>query len=94
MSLSYQAELKAMKASGTSHWQILVASTINGAKISEKEIEFASVKVGKKANLILLDASPIDDFENLTKINKVINNGVAFNPEELLKDAPADLAQR
>jgi len=91
---SYQAELKAMKTSGMSNWQILVASTINGAKILDKETEFGSVAVGKKANLILLDASPIDDLENLTKINKVINNGVVFNPEDLLKDTPEDLAQR
>jgi imidazolonepropionase-like amidohydrolase len=91
---SYLAELKAMKASGMSNWQILVASTINGAKILDKEKEFGSVKVGKKANLILLDASPIDDLENLTKINKVINNGMVFNPEDLLKDTPEDLVQR
>ncbi len=91
---SYQAELKAMHASGMSNWQILVASTINGAKILDKEKEFGSVAVGKKANLILLDASPIDDLENLTKIDKVINNGTVFNPEHLLKDKPEDLAQR
>jgi len=29
---SYQAELKAMKESGMSNWQVLVASTINSAK--------------------------------------------------------------
>ncbi len=91
---SYQAELKAMKASGMNNWQILVASTINGAKILNKEKEFGSVNVGKKANLILLDASPIDNLENLTKINKVINNGIVFNPEDLLSDTPEDLAQR
>jgi len=91
---SYQAELKAMKASGMNNWQILVASTINGAKILNKEKEFGSVNVGKKANLILLDASPIDNLENLTKINKVINNGIVFNPEDLLTDTPEDLAQR
>jgi hypothetical protein len=91
---SYQAELKAMQASGLSNWQILVASTLNGAKILNKEKEFGSVTVGKKANLILLDASPIDDLENLTKIDKVINKGRVFNPEDLLKDTPEDLAQR
>jgi imidazolonepropionase-like amidohydrolase len=91
---SYQAELKAMKASGLSNWQILVASTLNGAKILDKEKEFGSVAVGKKANLILLEASPIDDLENLTKIDKVINKGKVFNPEGLLKDTPEDLAQR
>jgi imidazolonepropionase-like amidohydrolase len=91
---SYQAELKAMKESGMSNWQVLVASTINSAKILDKEKEFGSIAVGKKANLILLDASPIDDLENLTKIDKVINNGIVFNPEDLLKDTPEDLVQR
>jgi len=91
---SYQKELQAMKASGMSNWQILVASTLNGAKILDKENEFGSIAAGKKANLILLDASPIDDLENLTKIDKVINNGTVFNPEDLLKDTPEDLAQR
>ena len=91
---SYQAELIAMKESGLSHWEILEASTINGAKILDKEEEFGSIKVGKKANLILLDASPVDDLANLTKIHKVINNGSVFNPEDLLKDTPEDLAQR
>jgi hypothetical protein len=91
---SYQAELQAMKASGMSNWQILVSSTLNGAKILDKEKEFGSITVGKKANLILLDASPIDDLKNLTKITKVINNGKVFNPEDLIKDTPEDLAQR
>lgn len=91
---SYLAELKAMQASGMSNWQILVASTINGAKILDKEKEFGSVAIGKKANLILLHANPIDDLENLIKIDKVINNGTVFSPEDLLKDTPEDLAQR
>ncbi len=91
---SYQAELKAMQKSGMSNWQILKASTINGAKILDKQNEFGSVSVGKKANLILLDANPIADLENLTKIDRVINKGKIFTPEEVLKDSPEDLAQR
>jgi hypothetical protein len=93
-SSSYLAELKAMQKSGMNNWQILTASTINGAKILNKENEFGSVSVGKKANLILLDANPIDNIENVTKINKVINNGKVFNPEDIIKDTPEDLAQR
>jgi imidazolonepropionase-like amidohydrolase len=91
---SYLAELQAMKKSGMSNWQILTASTINGAKILDKEDEFGSVSVGKKANLILLNDNPIDNLENLTKIDLVINKGVVFNPKDLLKDTPEDLAQR
>ncbi len=91
---SYLAELKAMHESGMNNWQIIKASTINGAKILNKEKEFGSIGVGKKANLILLDANPTENIENITKINTIINKGVGFKPKDLLQDSPADLAQR
>lgn len=91
---SYLAELKAMHKSGMTNWQIIRASTINGAKVLDKENEFGTVAVGKKANLILLGANPIDAIENITKLDLVINSGKTFNPNELIKDSPEDLAQR
>ena len=91
---SYMSEIRAMHESGMSNWQILKASTINGAKIDEKENEFGAVKIGHKANLVILDANPIENIENLQKINTVINKGKAFKPKTLYKDSPADLAQR
>jgi len=91
---SYLTELKAMQKSGMSQWEILEASTINGAKILDQENEFGSVDIGKQANLILLDANPIKDIENITKIKMVINKGEAFKPSEILKDSPTDLVQR
>jgi imidazolonepropionase-like amidohydrolase len=77
---SYLNELIAMRKSGMSNWQIIQASTINGAKITNKESEFGTVTVGKKANMILLNANPIDSIENIAKIFRVINKGVVFNP--------------
>jgi len=91
---SYIAELKAMQNSGMNNWEILKASTINGAKIFNKTSDFGTVNVGKKANLVLLDANPIDDITNVSKIHTVINKGTVFNPEMLIKDSPSDLAQR
>ncbi|MCG2462173.1 amidohydrolase family protein [Flavobacteriaceae bacterium F89] len=91
---SYLAELKAMQKSGMSNWEIIQASTINGAKIFNDENEFGTVSIGKKANLILLDANPTEDIENLTKINTIINKGIVFKPNTLIKDSPTDLAQR
>ncbi|MDP5091701.1 MAG: amidohydrolase family protein [Polaribacter sp.] len=91
---SYQAELKMMQESGITNWQILTASTLNPAKILDKQKEFGSIVVGKKADLILLDENPVENLENLTKINKVINKGVVFNPKDLLKDTPEILVQR
>jgi imidazolonepropionase-like amidohydrolase len=91
---SYLEELKAMQQSGMSNWKIIQASTINGAKIFGQENEFGTVSIGKKANLILLDANPVEDIENFIKINIVINKGKVFKPHTLLKDSPTDLAQR
>ena len=91
---SYLSELKAMQNSGMTNWQILQASTINGAKILNKENEFGTVTVGKKANLILLDANPIENIENITKIYRVINKGVVFDPDTLIKETTSALAQR
>jgi imidazolonepropionase-like amidohydrolase len=91
---SYLSELQAMKKSGMSNWQIIEASTINGAKILNKEAKFGSIDIAKKANLILLNANPIDDINNITLIDKVINNGVVLDPKSILKETPAALAQR
>ena len=91
---SYFAELKAMQKSGMSTWQIIQASTINGAKILNKENEFGTITIGKKANLILLDENPIDSLDNIAKINRVINRGVVINPNELIVETPVALAQR
>ncbi|NNK76234.1 MAG: amidohydrolase family protein [Maribacter sp.] len=91
---SYLTELKAMQKSGMSNWNIIQASTINGAKVFDKESEFGTVDIGKKANLVLLDANPIEDIENVTKINTIFNKGAIYTPDALIKDSPTDLAQR
>ncbi|HEX8315720.1 MAG TPA: amidohydrolase family protein, partial [Flavisolibacter sp.] len=45
---SYYDELKAMQQSGMDSWQLLQASTINGAKAVGRETEFGSIKKGKR----------------------------------------------
>ncbi|MET0946381.1 MAG: amidohydrolase family protein, partial [Flavobacterium sp.] len=91
---SYLNELIAMQKSGMSNWKIIQASTINGAKILDKENIFGTVSVGKKANLILLNANPVDTIENFSKIDRVINNGVVFKPESIIEETPLALVQR
>ncbi|WP_196894056.1 amidohydrolase family protein [Aureivirga marina] len=91
---SYLTEMETMKKSGMSNWQILEASTINGAKVLSKENEFGAVKVGLKANLILLDENPVEDLKNVLKIHRVFNKGEVFDPNKIVVDTPADLAQR
>jgi hypothetical protein len=91
---SYLEELQAMKSAGLTNWQIIEASTINGAKVLGKEKQFGSISVGKKANLVLLNANPVENLENLRKINLVVNKGVVINPDTLIQESPEDIVSR
>lgn len=75
---SYYKELQAMADAGLSMWQLLAASTINGAKAIGKEKEWGSVREGKTANMLLLDGNPLESLGNWKKINTVINKGVVY----------------
>ena len=81
-------ELQAMKASGLTNWQIIQSATINGQKILNKDKECGSVTIGKKADLVLLNANPIDSLPNITKIDVVIKNGHVINPDTLIRTTP------
>lgn len=91
---SFIKELEAMKASGLTNWQVLQSATLNPAKIFDAENKTGSIAVGKKADLILLDANPVEALENLKKINLIFNNGKPFNPADLIIETAESLAQK
>jgi imidazolonepropionase-like amidohydrolase len=82
---SYFDELNRMQEAGLSISQILQCSTINGAKALGKENEFGSIEIGKRANMVLLDANPLDNLSNWRKVSVIINKGVALKANELIK---------
>jgi imidazolonepropionase-like amidohydrolase len=91
---SFHDELQAMKESGLTNWQIIQTATINGQKILNKENDYGSIITGKKADMVLLDANPIDSLGNITKINLVINKGHVINPDTLIKITPLMLVEQ
>jgi imidazolonepropionase-like amidohydrolase len=91
---SYLTELKAMQKAGMSNWQILEASTLNGAIVLGREKEFGTIAKGKLANLVLLEADPIESIDNLTHIRFVMNKGIVIDPDTLLLETPEALVQR
>ncbi len=91
---SYFIELDAMQKAGMNNWQLLEASTINGAKALGQEKEWGSIAKNKMANLVLLWANPLDSLANWRKISQVINKGVAHLPETLVKNSPEYLVQQ
>jgi len=91
---SYFTELEAMQKTGMSVWQLLEASTINGAKAMGQEKEWGSIAKNKMANLLLLWANPLDSLSNWRKITQVIHKGVALLPETLVNNSAEYLVQQ
>jgi imidazolonepropionase-like amidohydrolase len=91
---SYYDELAAMQSAGLNNWQLLQASTINGAKAAGQEKEWGSIVKNKLANLVLLNANPVDKIENWKKIDRVINKGKVYKPDSLVKLSPVMLVQQ
>jgi imidazolonepropionase-like amidohydrolase len=91
---SFLGELKAMQKAGMSSWQVLQSATINASKILSRTNNFGSIAVGKKANLVLLNANPVESLDNLAQINLVINKGYVIKPDTLIKETALALVQR
>jgi imidazolonepropionase-like amidohydrolase len=91
---SFLNELKAMEKSGLTNWQIIQSATINPTKLFNKENNTGSISIGKKADMVLLNANPIDSLENLAKIDLVFNKGYAIKPDTLINETPLALVQR
>lgn len=54
----------------------IVAATSNIAKAYHKDREIGSLEVGKRADLVILDADPLADITNVRKIVAVMKDGV------------------
>jgi imidazolonepropionase-like amidohydrolase len=85
---SMHRELLKMVAAGLSSWQALAAATTEAGTFLGRRY---GVKPGDEANLVVLDASPIDDIRNTQRIAYVIHNGAVVDREEVLASELAGL---
>ena len=67
-------ELEMMVEAGLTPMQALVAATGAAAQVSELD-HLGTIAPGKVADLLVLDANPLDDIKNTQKINSVWING-------------------
>lgn len=68
-------ELEALVAVGLSPGEALQTATINPARFAGLEKEVGRVATGYAADLILLDANPLQNIRNTSRINAVILRG-------------------
>jgi imidazolonepropionase-like amidohydrolase len=77
------AELELFVEAGFSPLEALQTATINAALFNGSEDSLGTVEVDKIADLVLLEANPLDNIQNTKKINAVIYNGKPFRKSDL-----------
>ena len=71
------------QTAGLSPMQVLVASTKTGAEASQMEEDLGTLEVGKIADLIILNANPLEDISNMRKIDQVMKEGRFIDRDKL-----------
>lgn len=73
--MSLHDELYWLVTGGLSPAQALQTATINPAVFLKKQKDLGTIEAGKLADLVLLDANPLENISNTRKINMVVVNG-------------------
>ncbi|AXT19168.1 amidohydrolase [Flavobacteriaceae bacterium AU392] len=84
--ISLHKELEAMVASGISTLNALQTSGYNGSKFLKKDKDYGVIAVGKVADLILLNANPLEDIKQTRNIYRVIKNNQEYNPKTIAEE--------
>ncbi len=76
-------ELWMLQQGGMSNLQALRCATINGAKSLGMDAEIGSLKVGKLADLVVLDSNPLVNIRGTESVQYVMVNGRLFDAETM-----------
>ena len=73
---SLHTELERLVDAGLSPIEAIESATVRPAEFFSLEDEMGSIRIGQRADLVLLDANPLEDIANTRSIHKVVSKGV------------------
>jgi len=81
--LGYHWEMWAFEMGGMTPVEVLRAATIDGARIVGIDQDLGSIETGKLADMVILDANPLEDIRNTETIDRVVQNGRLYDGDTL-----------
>lgn len=76
-------ELGYLVATGLTPYEALLTGTVNPAVFFGQDQVFGTIETGKEADLVLLDANPLEDISNTRRIHGVMLRGRWLPRKEL-----------
>jgi len=80
---SVYREIELYQQAGFTPLEALQAATIVPARAMKVESESGGIEVGKRADLDVLDANPLDNIHNIRTVRAVLADGVLYDPKPL-----------
>ena len=82
--LAVHRELQLLVRAGLTPMQALSAATSVAATKVGVQATLGTIQAGKEADLVLLDADPLEDIANTRRISLVVKRGQPFDPADLV----------
>lgn len=90
--LGYHWELWALSSADMDPHNSLRIATLFGAEAIGLDQDLGSIEVGKLADLVILNANPLDDIRNTNSIHQVMKNGRLYDGDTLSEVYPRQRA--
>lgn len=87
---SLHHEMEFLVEAGMPAREVLSAATLENARILKEDGNRGAVEAGLEADLVLLEADPLEDIRNTRRIRTVVRAGRALDPAEILAAAPTE----
>jgi imidazolonepropionase-like amidohydrolase len=76
---------------GATPWQTLLAATRNAAELCGVGAELGTVETGKRADLIVLEANPLEDILNIRSLLMVLKDGRVVSDKRKTTGRPKEI---
>lgn len=87
---SLHHEMEFLVEAGLPARDVLSAATLENARILKEEGNRGAIEAGLEADLVLLEADPLENIRNTRRIRTVVRAGRALDPAEILAAAPTE----